>query len=74
MDVIKEMPKATSGGIKIKVSTPESGNVNCKNSMLITLSVPGLIQRSEGIQMSSGFNLSVQGMSEFRQPFLKRLP
>jgi hypothetical protein len=27
MEVKKEIPKATSGGIKIKVSTPESGNV-----------------------------------------------
>jgi hypothetical protein len=33
--VKKEIPKATSGGIKIKVSTPERGNVNCKNSMVI---------------------------------------
>jgi hypothetical protein len=35
MEVKKEMPKATSGGIKIEISTPESGNVNCKNSMRI---------------------------------------
>ena len=35
MEVKKEMPKATSGGIKIEVSTPETGNVNCKNPMLI---------------------------------------
>jgi hypothetical protein len=35
MDVKKEMPKATRGGIKIKVSTPERGNVNFKNSKVI---------------------------------------
>jgi hypothetical protein len=35
MEVKKEMPKATRGGMKIKVSTPESGNINFKNSMII---------------------------------------
>jgi len=36
MEVKKEIPKATRGGNKIKVSTPEIGNANCKNSMVIT--------------------------------------
>ena len=35
MEVKKDMPKATSGGIKIKVSTPEIGNVKFINDMLI---------------------------------------
>jgi hypothetical protein len=35
MEVKKEMPKATRGGIRISVSTPERGNVNSKNSMAI---------------------------------------
>jgi hypothetical protein len=43
MEVKKDMPKATNGGIKIKVSTPESGNENCKNSMLPIFSLKGLI-------------------------------
>ena len=43
MDVKKDMPKATRGGIKIKVSTPESGKVICKNDMPITFSLEKLI-------------------------------
>ena len=39
MEVKKEMAKATSGGIKMEVSTPEMGNVNCKNANPITFSL-----------------------------------
>ena len=35
MEVKKDMPKATSGGIKIEVSTPERGKVICKNAIPI---------------------------------------
>ena len=35
MEVKKEMPKATKGGIRINVSTPERGNVNLNISMII---------------------------------------
>jgi hypothetical protein len=31
------------GEIKIEVSTPESGNANCINSMLLIFSLEGLI-------------------------------
>jgi len=43
MEVKKDMPKATSGGIKIEVSTPEIGNVNCKNANSITFRLWSMI-------------------------------
>ena len=41
MEVKKEMPKATSGGIRINVSTPEIGNVNWNKSMRIAFGLQG---------------------------------